>query len=195
MVGTLERADRAADPRHRLASRRSPRRGSRGTPLVIGRPSWHGDALSWRSRHYDLAINFEGDIRTHVLPWLAGAGRRVGFAMAGGGPLLTDVVEHAGGRHVAANSLALVERAFGLPAGSLPDAQSPEGLRRSRLVIPEAARSAARAALTQAAGGRLPESLLAVHVPGGRAIKQWPPARFADAACVLATRHAAPQWC
>jgi lipopolysaccharide heptosyltransferase II len=144
------------------------------------------DALSWRSRHYDLAINFEGDIRTHVLPWLAGAGRRVGFAMAGGGPLLTDVVEHDGGRHVAANSLALVERAFGLPAGSLPDAQSREGLRRSRLVIPEAARSAARAALTQAAGGCLPESLLAVHVPGGRAIKQWPPSRFAEAACVLA---------
>ena len=143
-------------------------------------------ALAWRSRHYDLAINFEGDIRTHVLPWLAGAGRRVGFGMAGGAPLLTDVVEHDAGRHVATNSLALVEHAFGLAAGSLPGAQSPEGLRRSRLAIPEAARSAARAALTQAAGGRLPESLIAVHVSGGRAIKQWPPSRFAEAASVLA---------
>ena len=143
-------------------------------------------ALSWRSRHYDLAINFEGDIRTHLLPWLAGARRRVGFAVGGGGPLLTDVVEHDGGRHVAANSLALVERAFDLPAGALPDARSPDGLRNSRLVIPESARSAARAALTQAAGGQLPESLLAVHIPAGRAIKQWPAARFADAASVLA---------
>jgi lipopolysaccharide heptosyltransferase II len=144
-------------------------------------------ALSWRSRHYDLAINFEGDIRTNLLPWLAGASRRVGFAVGGGGPLLTDVVEHDGGRHVAANSLALVERAFDLPAGALPDERSPEGVRRSRLVIPESARSAARVALTQAAGGQLPESLLAVHVPGGRAIKQWPPARFAEAAAALAT--------
>ncbi len=138
------------------------------------------------ARHYDLAINFEGDIRTHLLPWLAGARRRVGFAVGGGGPLLTDVVGHDGGRHVAANSLALVERAFDLPAGALPDERSPEGLRNSRLVIPESARSAARAALTQAAGGQLPESLLAVHVPAGRAIKQWPAARFADAASVLA---------
>src|SRR6187200_1424152 len=62
-------------------------------------------ALSWRNRHYDLSINFEGDIRTHLLPWLAGARRRVGFGQAGGGPLLTDVVEHDGGRHVAANGL------------------------------------------------------------------------------------------
>jgi lipopolysaccharide heptosyltransferase II len=144
-------------------------------------------ALSWRSRHYDLSINFEGDIRTHLLPWLAGAHRRVGFGQAGGGPLLTDVVDHDGRRHVAANGLALVERAFDLPPGSLPDERSSEGLARSRLSVPESARVAARAALAQAAGGRLPETLLAVHVPGGRAIKQWPPARFAEVAAALAT--------
>jgi ADP-heptose:LPS heptosyltransferase len=144
-------------------------------------------ALSWRNRGYDLAINFEGDVRSHLLPWLAGASRRVGFAMAGGGPLLTDVVGHDGGLHVAANGLALVERAFDLPPGSLPGERSPEGLRRSRLPVPESARSAARAALTQAAGGRLPGTLLAVHVPGGRAIKQWPPSRFAETAAALAT--------
>ena len=115
---TLERADRTADSRHQS------RRGARRALARTGRARTSRDragarrALSWRSRHYDLAINFEGDIRTHLLPWLAGASRRVGFAMAGGGPLLTDVVEHDGGRHVAANSLALVERAFEL-AGRL----------------------------------------------------------------------------
>jgi lipopolysaccharide heptosyltransferase II len=159
--------------------------------LARGAPGQHGidlarRALAWRSRRYDLAINFEADIRTHLLPWLAGATRRVGFATAGGGPLLTDVVGHDGGRHVAANSLALVERAFSLEAGSLPGERTPEGLRRSRLSIPEPARSAAGAALAQAAGGRLPESILAVHVPGGREIKQWPPSRFAEVASVLA---------
>jgi lipopolysaccharide heptosyltransferase II len=143
-------------------------------------------AVSWRSRHYDLSINFEGDIRSHALPWLAGVGRRVGFAMAGGGPFLTDVVVHDGTRHVAANSLALVERAFDLAAGTLPEPRSAEGLLRSRLAVPDSARAAARAALTQVAGGRLPSVLLALHVPGGRAIKQWPPTRFADAAAVLA---------
>ena len=143
-------------------------------------------ALSWRNRRYDLSINFEGDIRTHLLPWLAGARRRVGFGQAGGGPLLTDVVEHDGGRHVAANGLALVERAFDLAPGTLPGERSPEGLRRGRFDVPEPARAAARAALAQVAGGRLPASLLAVHVAGGRAIKQWPPARFAEVAATLA---------
>jgi lipopolysaccharide heptosyltransferase II len=143
-------------------------------------------AISWRRRHYDLSINFEGDIRSHALPWLAGAHRRVGFAMAGGGPFLTDVVEHDGARHVAANSVALVERAFDLPHGTLPGPRSAEGLERSRLAVPESARAAARAALTQVAGGRLPPVLVALHVPGGRTIKQWPPVRFADATAVLA---------
>ena len=49
-------------------------------------------AHGWRHRHYDLAINFEGDIRSHGLMALSRARRRVGFGMAGGGPLLTDVV-------------------------------------------------------------------------------------------------------
>jgi ADP-heptose:LPS heptosyltransferase len=51
-----------------------------------------GRAAGWRGRHYDLAINLEGDMRSNLLPWTAGAKRRVGFGMAGGGPLLTDVV-------------------------------------------------------------------------------------------------------
>ncbi len=71
-------------------------------------------AMGWRARRYDLAINFEGDIRSHGLLALAGAKRRVGFGHAGGGPLLTDVVAFDGGRHIADNGLALVERAFDL---------------------------------------------------------------------------------
>ena len=58
-----------------------------------------------------------------------------------------------------------------------------------RLPLPEAARAAASAAVAQLGGARLaPDGpLLAVHAPGGRAIKQWPVERFADAASVLAT--------
>src|SRR5262245_41267344 len=43
-----------------------------------------GRAGGWRGRRYDLAINLEGDIRSNLLPWTAGAKRRVGFGMAGG---------------------------------------------------------------------------------------------------------------
>ena len=142
-------------------------------------------ALTWRRRRYDLAINFEGDIRSHALMALSGARRRAGFAHAGGGPLLTDVAEFDGGRHVADNGLVLVERAFDLPAGSLPRATTPDGRPSWRLSVPEAARAAAGATLQQL--GATPHTpLLAVHAPGGRAIKQWPVERFADAATALA---------
>jgi lipopolysaccharide heptosyltransferase II len=142
--------------------------------------------LSWKRRRYDLSINFEGDIRSHALPWLAGAARRVGFGMAGGGALLTDDVPYDGNRHVAANSLALVERAFGLDAGMLPDPFSPEGLQLGRLAVPDGARAAAEACLSQLSGGLLPPVLIALQVPAGRAIKQWPPERFADATAAIA---------
>jgi ADP-heptose:LPS heptosyltransferase len=145
-------------------------------------------ALGWRARRYDLAINFEGDIRSHALLALSGAKRRVGFGHAGGGPLLTDVVAFDGGRHVADNGLALVEQAFDLSARSLARAGTKAGAPLWRLSLPEAARAAASAALAQLGGARQApdEPLLAVHAPGGRAIKQWPVERFADAASVLA---------
>ncbi len=146
-------------------------------------------AVGWRGRRYDLAINFEGDIRSHGLLALSGARRRVGFAHAGGGPLLTDVVAFDGGRHVSDNGLALVERAFDLPAGSLARADTEAGAPLWRLPLPEAARVAASAAVAQLDDARQTPTgpLLAVHASGGRAIKQWPVERFADAASVLAT--------
>ena len=143
-------------------------------------------AWVWRRRGYDLCINFEGDIRSHGLAWLSGASRRVGFGMAGGGPLLTDVVRHDASRHVAANSVALVERAFNLPPGTLPAPPAPDALRASRLPLPDRVRGAATACLQQVAGTALPPLLIAVHAPGGRQVKQWPVARFADAAAQVA---------
>jgi lipopolysaccharide heptosyltransferase I len=157
------------------------RNGSGGGSSELARRAW-----SWRKRRYDLSINFEGDIRSHAMGRLAGATRRVGFGMAGGGPLLTDVVPHDPFRHVAANLLALVERAFDLRAGALPTPPSERALADARLPLPDAARGAAEACLSRIAGGEMPESLVALQASGGRAIKQWPPERFADAAVRLA---------
>lgn len=140
-------------------------------------------ALSWRTSRFDLSINFEGDIRSHVLPWIAGARRRVGFDMAGGGRLLTDIVAHDPRRHMARTGLALVERAFALPPGTLPGPDAPSATSDWRLGLPEEARAAARACLASLSAGR---QVLALHPGGGRAVKQWHPERFADAAAALA---------
>ena len=140
-------------------------------------------AWSWRARDYDLAINFEGDIRSHALIALGGARRRVGFAMAGGGPLLTDVVEHRPDRHTADNAAALVAAAF-------PD----RAARRRRRRLP--ARRARRGAPAprRALVGPHPRYIV-VHASGGRAIKQWDLDRFARRDDGHRPRGAARRWC
>lgn len=130
-------------------------------------------AHGWRSRRYDLAINFEADIRTNVLMSLSGAPRRIGFGTGGGGPLLTDVVDHVDDEHTAVNAMRLVERAVGVRPAA-------DGVPR-RLELPDHARQAADRLL---AGRRNP--LVGIHVGGGRRIKQWPPERFAAVATRLA---------
>ena len=79
-------------------------------------------AWQWRRRQYDLGINFEGDIRSNLLLGVAGATRRVGFAMRGGGPALTDPVEFSETAHTATNSCQLVRQTFGLETAPLDEA-------------------------------------------------------------------------
>jgi lipopolysaccharide heptosyltransferase II len=141
----------------------------------------------WRRQHYDLAINFEGDIRSHLLMAGSLARRRIGFDMAGGGPLLTGRVRHDPRRHTAENALALVETAFELPPGTLPRPDHADGRPLWRIDLTASLVTAARRRL--AAGG-IPEPdarpLVAIHPAGGRAIKQWPAERFAAVARALA---------
>jgi lipopolysaccharide heptosyltransferase II len=148
-------------------------------------------AWRWRRQHYDLAINFEGDIRSHLLMAGSLARRRVGFDMAGGGPVLTDRVAHDARRHTALNALALVERAFDVGPGTLPGPLQPRGRALWRLDLPADAKAQARAELDRLGVPRDGRPLVAVHAPGGREIKQWPPARFAEVAARLAAETGA----
>ncbi len=143
-------------------------------------------ARAWRRRGYDLAINFEGDIRSNVLLGLSGARRRVGFGMAGGGAMLTDCVPFDPTVHTRSNALRLAERAFGLPAGSREAFGPAPGEKRLR--IPDDARARAASLL---AGGADGETVVVVHAGGGREIKQWNLDRFADVANRLAASHGA----
>ena len=126
-------------------------------------------ALRWRSRRYDLAINFEPDIRTNLAVAAAGAKRTAGFASGGGGPLLDVAVDFDARVHTADNATSLVRTIFGGKA-DVPAS--------SRLRIPDAERTRASALLA-----RLPAGPKAgIHVSGGRMIKQWPEARFREVA-------------
>jgi heptosyltransferase-2 len=105
-----------ADPRvHRvlLASRNwfDRDRGRR----ALGSAVW-ALGRSLRRARYDLGIDVRGDILTVLVLALARIPRRVGWAMGGGGFLLTDVADWIPGRHEVSSRLALLGR-LGIAAG------------------------------------------------------------------------------
>ncbi len=78
----------------------------------LGWPELIRLARGWRGRQYDLAINFEPDLRSNFLLALSGATRCVGFVSGGGGALLTVGVVPDPVAHVAENARMLVARAL-----------------------------------------------------------------------------------
>ena len=133
-------------------------------------------ATTWRTRHYDLAINFEPDIRSNLLLAVSGARWTAGYRSAGGGPLLDQALEYDQAAHTSDNAQRLVSAIFGSAAPPRP----------ARLDLPDDARRRARALL-----GNTPRPLVAVHVSGGRPVKQWDPSRFAEVARRLVTSRGA----
>jgi heptosyltransferase-2/heptosyltransferase-3 len=123
----------------------------------------------WRSRRYDLAINFEADIRTNVAIAAAGARRTVGFASGGGGALLDVALDYDTSAHTIDNARRLVHVAMG---------RSPADPAAWTLRVPDDIRAEASRRLAPMQG-RLK---VGMHVSGGRAIKQWPETRFRELA-------------
>ena len=137
-------------------------------------------AGAWRARQYDLAINLEGDIRSNILLARAGARWSAGFGMAGGSPLLDVDVRFDPDSHTAVNGVRLVRAAFGAPAVQAWPAEGRAAaarLPRAALAIPAAARAEADALLAPAAG----RPRVGLHIGAGRAVKEWPASRMADA--------------
>jgi ADP-heptose:LPS heptosyltransferase len=128
-------------------------------------------ARKWRARRYDLAINFEPDIRSQLLLAAAGAARLAGFSSGGGGSLLDVAVPFDSTVRTSENARRLVAGVLDVPS-----------MRKTvPLQIPSDADEAARHALRGSTG-----PLVGLHVSGGREIKQWPVQRFAEVGARLA---------
>jgi lipopolysaccharide heptosyltransferase II len=135
-------------------------------------------AQAWRGARYDVAINFEPDIRSNALLACSGARWTAGWTSGGGGPLLDVGLSYDTSVHTSENARRLVAAIFGDP---------PPGISQPLLVIPENVRRAAAERLSGVRGG----PLVGVHVSGGRLVKQWEPARFAEVARQLIEQHGA----
>jgi ADP-heptose:LPS heptosyltransferase len=139
-------------------------RGSAGASL----PAMLREVASWRGEHYDLALNFEPDIRSNLLIAAAGATWTAGYGSGGGGAVLHQALEYQPTAHTTANAKRLVSTVTGATARGTSDRV---------LDLPHASRQEALALLA-----RVPGPHVAVHVAGGRPVKQWDPDRFATVA-------------
>jgi ADP-heptose:LPS heptosyltransferase len=149
-------------------------RGARGATL----PELVRQARSWRRRHYDLAINFEPDVRSNLLLSASGARWTAGYRSGGGGALLDQALDYRPSEHTIDNARRLVATILrAMPQG---------GGSTDVLDIPAVNRREAEALLSRARG-----PLVAMHVAGGRPVKQWDPDRFGLVARALADSRAA----
>jgi ADP-heptose:LPS heptosyltransferase len=159
-----------------------------GTAFTLARRAW-----LWRARRYDVAINLEGDIRSNMLLGLSGARWKAGFGMAGGGPLLDQVVAFDPRGHIATNGVRLVDAVFGVPPPSVAVAvgarEAAGRLPRAAIVLPPSALAEADALLGMAGATTPNRALVGIHVGAGRPIKEWPVARLAAVAARLAAER------
>lgn len=130
-------------------------------------------AATWRETRYDLGLNFEPDIRSNVLLAWTRARRTAGFRSGGGGALLDVALDYNPRAHTSDNCRRLVAAVLDVPPSTAV----------ARLEVTAHERGEARAILG-ARRGHGP--LVGIHVSGGRAIKQWDVARFAEVAARLA---------
>ena len=155
--------------------------------VLAARAAWTAivrQARAWRWRNYDLAINFEPDIRSNLLLAFSGATRRVGYFTGGGGGMLHVAVAPDPAAHIAANARMLVTTAFGRINGVHRGPATPQLLQ-----IPDPARRwAARLIAREGLGGRL---AVGIQPAAGRKVKEWDPVRFAETGAALARNRGA----
>lgn len=148
-------------------------RGSGGLsfPALLGR------ARRWRRRKFDVAINFEPDVRSNLMLAASGARWTAGYRSGGGGPLLDQALDYLPSEHTTDNARRLV-------AAVVPGSGRSTGA--ALLIVPDEHQQRAAVLL----GDRL-APLVAMHVPGGRLVKQWNPREFATVARALVERRGA----
>lgn len=176
--------------------RRPARRSWLGAVWELGR--------TLRGGRYDLGIDVRGDVLTVLVLALARIPRRVGWAMGGGGFLLTDRVRWEPGRHEVLSRLAILE-ALGVAADGPVRVTAPVADRdRARVgtllreawpssrpmpVLVPARRWPSKRRRRAAAPDRdEPEALhagrfgaaplLVAHLGAGTAAKRWPPGHW-----------------
>jgi ADP-heptose:LPS heptosyltransferase len=133
-----------------------------------------------RRERFDIAFDCSRDGRNHLLLFLSGAARRVGFAFGGGASLLTDAVPVGSlEQHRTEDWLRLLE-----PFG----ANAPR--HEARLRVSDAERERAQEFL-QRAGHADGNFMVAIHPGGSSSLKRWRLESFEELAATAAREFGA----
>jgi ADP-heptose:LPS heptosyltransferase len=136
-----------------------------------------------RRARFDLAFDCSRDGRNHLLLFLSGAARRIGFAFGGGYYLLTDAIPVGSlDRHRTDDWMRLLEPLHASLSRTEP-----------RLVVSDVERRWAEDFLRRS--GHKDEKLVAVHPGGSSRLKKWSLEHFEALAEIAATEtHARILW-
>jgi ADP-heptose:LPS heptosyltransferase len=126
-------------------------------------------ARSLRKENLDVAVDLQGDVRSALLLRLTGARHRVGYANTGGGWLLTQVVPLDETTSWVEQNRRAVAAAVGAASGARVDLLTAEERGFGRRLVVDLGLASRR-------------PLVAVHASGGRTVKQWDIARWAEVA-------------
>lgn len=146
-----------------------------GTPTPSG---WIDVTRRLRARAYDLAVDFQGLLKSAILARASGARRVAGFSVwhlreRTARPLYSETAEPDEGLHVVWKNLALVSSLTGNEA-------------RGRLEFPLERRGSHALSMVRAASGGAPFALIN---PGAAwPNKRWPAVRFGELAAILYER-------
>ena len=147
----------------------------RGEERDSARALWRR-ARALRADGVDLALDLQGDLRSNLLLALTGARRRVGYANTGGAYFLTDVLpldETVSWVEQNQAAVASALHAAGLPPPAPVDPPRGAGHDGTAALLGRLGLASAR------------RPLVGVHPSGGRTVKQWDPARWAEVAARL----------
>ncbi len=144
-------------------------RGAEGAEGAVGLAR---RARALRASTIDLALDLQGDVRASMLLWLAGARIRAGYANTGGAWLLTHVIPLDETVSWIEQNRRAVETVLGPEIGRIT-------------VDPLTADDRDFARRFRAALGPSRRPLVGLHPSGGRPVKQWDIARWADVAALL----------
>ena len=123
-------------------------------------------SLLWRLRgeRYSAAVSVRHDPRDHLLMWLAGAGRRIGFPIKGSGKFLTDCLPSEVNRH-----RVVSWRALGSVLGL-------EGIAASEPRLGGGAYSTERT--NEILGGTPSSHVICLHAGAAAEVRRWPETYF-----------------